>query len=350
MRIFFNFFIKIIAFLLAITFFVIILSLSISLFNSKLIVNEYNFKEGNINSNNKIALLKLKGPILNYPPNTVELGFLYNYEIIFVSEVKKILKELESEKIKGIIISIDSPGGSVSATYNLYQILNNYKKNNNVKIFTHTNELLASGGYWAALASDKIYANYGSLVGSIGVRGPDWFYFDTPIAISKGLLGESIATQKGIKKFNTFAGESKDLFDSFRMPTEKEYTALQTMVNTIYEDFVNLVSKHRNIENDFIVNDLGALIFDAKNAKKHFLIDDVANLSTAIDKLIVALSLKDYQIIEKRKNKYSFFDLLIQKDLVFKNIITNSTKEEMCKIINNYISVMFFQNHLNNKC
>ena len=350
MRIFFNFFIKIFAFLSAITVFIVILSLLISLSKKEFKESEFNFKEGNINSDNKIALLKLKGPILNEPPGMVELGFFYNSEIIFVSEIKKTLKELELEKIKGMIVSIDSPGGSVSASYNLYHLLNDYKINNDIKIFFHTNELLASGGYWVALASDKIYANYGSLVGSIGVSGPDWIYFDVPIAISKGLLGESITTQKGIKKFNTIAGQSKDLFNSFRMPTEKEYSALQDMVNSIYEDFVNLVSRNRNIENNFIINDLGALIFDAKNAKENFLIDDVINLSSATDRLVVALSLRDYQIIEKRRNKYSFFQQLIQADFIFKDNIVNSTKQEMCNIINNYISVIFIQNHLDNNC
>ena len=350
MRIFFNFFIKIIAFFSAITVFIAILSLLISLSKKEFKESEFNFKKGNINSENKIALLKLKGPILNEPPESVELGFFYNYEIIFVSEVKKILKKLEIEKIKGIIVSIDSPGGSVSAAYNLYHMLYDFKINNNIKIFFHTNELLASGGYWVALASDKIYANYGSLVGSIGVKGPDWIYFDTPVAISESLFGKSITTQKGIKKFNTIAGQSKDLFNSFRRPTEKEYSALQNMVNSIYEDFVNLVSKNRNIENSFIINDLGALIFDAKNAKENFLIDDVINLSSATDRLVAALSLRDYQIIEKKKNKYSLFQHLIKANSTFNHNIVNSTKQEMCNIIKNYISVIFIQNYLDNSC
>ena len=146
MRIFFNFFIKIVAFLSAITIFAVILSLSISLSKKEFNENEFVFKEGNINSNNKLALIKLKGPILNEPSQVVEIDFFHNYEIIFVSEVKKILKELELEKIKGMIVSIDSPGGSVSATYNLYNILYDFKINNDVKIFFHTTELLASGG------------------------------------------------------------------------------------------------------------------------------------------------------------------------------------------------------------
>ena len=79
MRIFFNFFIKIIAFLSAITVFIVILSLLISLSKNRFNENIFSYKEGNINSDNKIALLKLKGPILNEPRKEVEFGFLYNY-------------------------------------------------------------------------------------------------------------------------------------------------------------------------------------------------------------------------------------------------------------------------------
>ena len=54
---------------------------------------------------------------------------------------------------------------------------------------------MASGAYWAALSGNKIFANYGSLIGSIGVKGPDWIYFDNPIVISNGLLGSSVVTK-----------------------------------------------------------------------------------------------------------------------------------------------------------
>ena len=87
-----------------------------------------------------------------------------------------------------------------------------------------------------------------------------------------------------------------------------------------------------------------------KNAKENFLIDDVINLSSATDKLVAALSLKDYQIIEKRGNKYSFFQHLISTNSIVNKITVNSTKQEMCNIINNYISVIFMQNYLNNDC
>ena len=97
---------------------------------------------------------------------------------------------------------------------------------------------MASGAYWASLSGNKIFANYGSLIGSIGVKGPDWIYFDEPIVISSGLLGSSIATKKGIKKFNNIAGNSKDIFDPFRPPTNNEKIDLQNAVQNIYNDFV----------------------------------------------------------------------------------------------------------------
>ena len=80
------------------------------------------------------------------------------------------------------------------------------------------------------------------MIGSIGVRGPDWIYYDKPISISTGILGQAIETKDGIKKYSTIAGRSKDLFNSFRKPTKEEAEILyKDIVNRIYIDFVNTV-------------------------------------------------------------------------------------------------------------
>ena len=54
--------------------------------------------------------------------------------------------------------------------------LMNLRKKSNAKIYFHSSEMLASGGYWSSLAGEKIYANYGAIIGSIGVKGPDWIF------------------------------------------------------------------------------------------------------------------------------------------------------------------------------
>jgi len=186
MSLFFKTFIKVFAILSSISAFFILLII-LPIFLSK-IENEKIFvhSKGDANSLNKIAVLKLIGPILNEPYSLSDYNLFNNIRIIYTNKVEKTLKSLESEKIKGLIISIDSPGGSVSASFSLFKLFEEFKKKNNIELYFHTNELMASGAYWASLSGKKIFANYGSLIGSIGVKGPDWIYSDQPIVISNG--------------------------------------------------------------------------------------------------------------------------------------------------------------------
>ena len=347
MRVFFNFFIKTIAFLTAVTFFFILLGLLISNLESfssteRTNINKFIYKEGDNTSQNKIVLIELRGPILNKPSGALEFSLIDNIEAIYVSEFVKDLKEIKLQNPKGIVISIDSPGGSVSATYNLYNAIEKFKNNNKTKIFLHTDELLASGGYWAALSGDKIYASYGAMIGSIGVRGPDWIYYDNPISISTGILGQTVETKDGIKKYNTIAGRSKDLFNSFRMPTKKEVESLQDIVNGIYDDFVNIVAKKRSIENNFITENLGALIFNAKKAKENYLIDDIKNLQEVINEIVKELKLPDFKIIIKKRKK-GFFQNFVQSSLILKYDISAIRKNRVCNLINGYINVLLLE-------
>ena len=350
MTVFLNFFYKILAFFLAILVFFILISTIIVFSQTLGNKSQFILKKGDINSTNKIALLKLRGPILNESSNNIAFDIFDSLEVIYVNEVKKILDSLKTEKIKGLIISINSPGGSVSATSNLYNLLDDFKKTNNIKIYFHTNELLASGGYWASLVSDKIYASYGALVGSIGVRGPDWIYYDNPIAISQGIIGKRVETKNGIKVYKNIAGESKDLFDPFRIPTEKELEDLKKIVNSIYQDFVLLVSKQRSIEKNTIINDVGAMIFEAKEAKKKFLIDDIINLDKTIEKLVQDLNIKNFQIIEIKKNKLSLMQLTTKINFKNRKLFLESKKYEICNILNESISVLIVQKESNRDC
>tara|TARA_B100001123_G_C15176531_1_gene973562 strand:- start:133 stop:1194 length:1062 start_codon:yes stop_codon:yes gene_type:complete len=353
MRVFFNFFIKTLAFLTAMVVFFTILSFLISILfqNFKEVKKNHNFEfiEGNNNSQNKIIFIELRGPIFEEPSDLIEFNLIENFEIIYVSEFKNNLEEIEFEKPKGIVISINSPGGSVSATYNLYKTIKEFKIKNNIKIFIHTNELLASGGYWAALAGDKIYSSYGAMIGSIGVRGPDWIYFDKPVSISTGIFGQTVKTKDGIKKFNTFAGRSKDLFDPFREPTKEEIDSLQDIVDGIYNDFINDVSNQRHIETSFIVHNLGALLFDAKKAKENYLIDDITNLSEVIIQIAKELKLKDYKVIEKKRKK-GFFQSIIKSSLIMRYDINSLIETRVCGLTNNYINVILANKQYTNNC
>ena len=290
LRVFFRTF----GFLSALLAFFLIISLLLNLSNN-LQKSEFTMIEGDQNSKNIIGVINLNGPIFNNSSNVLENNI---YDYINPEHIKLYLEELKELKVKILLININSPGGTVSATAELENILKNFKKETKVEIYFFTSEILASGGYWIATTADRIFASYGSTIGSIGVSGPNWYYFNTPLSVSSGLFGQSIETEKGIEVFNQNAGQSKDLFNPFRKPKDQEILHLQKIVDEIYEDFITKVSKNRNIEMETIRNNIGALIYSSTQAKENYLIDDVLNYSSLIEYIIKENNYSDYKIYE----------------------------------------------------
>ena len=292
--VFFRVFFRTFGFLSALLAFFLIISLLLNLTNN-LQKSEFTMIEGDQNSKNIIGVINLNGPIFNNSSNVLENNI---YDYINPEHIKLYLEELKELKVKILLININSPGGTVSATAELENILKNFKKETKVEIYFFTSEILASGGYWIATTADRIFASYGSTIGSIGVSGPNWYYFNTPLSVTSGLFGQSIETEKGIEVFNQNAGQSKDLFNPFRKPKDQEILHLQKIVDEIYEDFIKKVSKNRNIEMETIRNNIGALIYSSTQAKENYLIDDVLNYSSLIEYIIKENNYSDYKIYE----------------------------------------------------
>ncbi len=318
MAIFANTLIKSLAIFISFLLIIVVTTSFLSLLNNQN-KSDFVFTSGNKNSTNIIAIIELNGVIIN---NNTKLNGLTNSFVISPNEVKKYLEELNNISPKVIIFAINSPGGTVSASKHLYEVINKFKKNNNAEIFFHSDELLASGGYWAATSADKIYANYGSIIGSIGVKGPDWFFYDQPYSISTGIFGNRVETKKNIKKFSNTAGNSKDLFNPFREPSVVELKHLQNMVDEIYNEFVRVVSSARKIETDTIIKDIGALIYTAGQAKNINLIDAQINLSNLIAKTIQDREFIEYKII-KKFNDNSLIEEIFSGNLFKSNISLN---------------------------
>ena len=318
MAIFFNIFLKIFAFVVSITLIIILITTIFSLINKENRGN-FSFLSGDRSSSNTIAIIEINGLIIE----NRDFSQLVNPLIISPSEVDDYLESLKAISPQVIIFSINSPGGTVSASKNLYDIISNFKKNIKTEIIFHSNEILASGGYWASLSADKIYANYGSIIGSIGVKGPDWFFYDKPKSISTGIFGNRIETINGIKVYSKIAGESKDILNPFREPSNKELKHLQIMVNEIYQDFVRIVSKERKIEINTITNDIGALIYTTNSAKKMHLIDGEISLKNLIKKIVKEKEFSDYKIIKKNNQNKSFLKELITGEKSTPNINLN---------------------------
>ena len=325
---FFNTFLKTIGILLGFSTFVIILTVFLSILPKN--DGDFSFSEGDRQSENIIAVINLNGPIIK----NINQNFIGNIiDYINPEIVKKSLKNLEELNPKIVIIRINSPGGTVTATATLEKIIKDFKNKTNTKIYFYSDEILASGGYWVSTSGDKIYTNYGSIIGSIGVSGPTWYYYNQPKSISNNFFGQSIETEKGIEVFNQNAGISKDLFNPFRKPTSQELSHLESMVKEIYDDFIMKVSSSRKIERNNLINDIGALIFTSNQAKKKFLVDDVINFEDLINKIAIEEKYSDYKIIQKNLEK-SFI----------KNFISNYFSKEntlICNELNSNFSTIF---------
>ena len=329
---FFNVFFRTLGFLSALLIFIIIINLVLN-FSNKLEKKQLVMTEGIPSSNNIIANINLNGPIFNNNSNVLGNN-LYDY--INPSQVKSYLEELKELEIKALIININSPGGTVSATAELEQIIYEFKKQTNTKVYFFTKEILASGGYWVATTADKIFASYGSIIGSIGVSGPSWLYYNTPTSISSGIFGQTIETKKGIEVFNQNAGEGKDLFNPFRRPKTDEIKHLQNIVNDIYNDFIKKVSKSRKIEISNIKNNIGALIYSSNQAKNNFLIDDILNYETLIELVIKENKFEDYKIYENRINSNFIENFLVDYNLINAKYPFNN----LCKKLKTNINVL----------
>tara|TARA_Y100000741_G_scaffold208298_1_gene158624 strand:+ start:277 stop:1332 length:1056 start_codon:yes stop_codon:yes gene_type:complete len=321
MKIIIETFLKILGFFLSLLFFGLILAL-ISNFIIKGNEGSYfSFYSGNKESNQKIAILNLSGPIISEPINFNNFKIFQSLEVIYPSIIKEYLKELEEKNVLALIVSINSPGGSVSASHKIYELIKEFKEKNDLLVYFHTSELLASGGYWVALSGDKIFANYGSVIGSIGVKGPDWIYYNSPTSIN-GIFGSGVESPNGIQLYSNSAGLSKDIFNPFRKPQQDEILKLQMMVDKIYEDFVDLVVKNRKVETEIVTDQIGAMIFNSKDAKSNFLIDNELYIEDVIDILSKKLQLNSKKIIINNKKKsylenlelFSFFEMHKPKD------------------------------------
>ena len=292
--------------------------------------SRFMFVEGNKESDNVIATINLNGPILNNS-NQYFSGNIIKY--IDPKNVENTLSDLKNLNSKVVIIKINSPGGTVTATSSLEKIIRKFKDENKIKVYFYSNEILTSGGYWLAAAGDGIFASYGTIIGSIGVSGPNWYYYNKPKSISSGIFGKNIETEGGIEIFNQNAGSSKDLFNPFRKPSKKELSHLQMMIEDIYNDFVTTVSKSRKIEIETLKNDIGALIYNSKQAKNIFLIDDVLDYDELVKNIVKSNEFDDYKILE-----------FYSEQKFINKILTNYFNlnyEFICnKVNNNFVSML----------
>ncbi len=197
-------------------------------------------------------------------PNLITLKL--NGTIIDAEKVLKQIEEAQKPHYKGVLFIINSPGGAVAPSIEISQAIKRLRQKKPVVVYAAGT--LASGSYYSAIWSNKIIANPGAIVGSIGV------IFETPMI--KGLL-DKIGVEPQIVK----AGKYKEVGTPFRPWKEYEKAEIKKVIADTYEMFVKDVCKARGLKYEEKEKFAEAHIFTARQAKEVGLIDEVATIDIA---------------------------------------------------------------------
>lgn len=251
--------------------------------------NNKNDADSKIKSNSYISAIYITG-VISAENKT------YNQKWL----LKQIKKSQKDSRNSGILLVIDSPGGTVYEADETYLALEEYKNATNRPVYAYFCSLAASGGYYIGCAADKIFANRNTLTGSIGV-----------------IAGQSVdATELfdkiGIKMTTITAGKNKNMGNYNSVLTDEQRQIFQSIADEAYEQFTGIVAKSRKMKIDDVKKLADGRIYTAQQAKKNSLIDEIASFSEAKNSIENDFnSAKKIDFIDfKYVYEESFFDLL----------------------------------------
>jgi len=245
----------------------------------------------------KVALIELKGVIIN------------SEDI-----VKQIKKYVKSSAVKAIVVYVDSPGGGVSASEEIYQELKKAREKKPVVI--SMGSVAASGGYYVSLGASKIVANPGTITGSIGV-----------IAQFPNL--KKLLDKVGVEFEIIKSGKFKDSGNPYRGLTDEEKRYFQSVINDVYEQFVNHVVEERKMKRDDVLKIADGRVFTGKQAFEMGLVDTLGTLEDAIKIAGNLAGIKgEPKVVKERKKKPGILDLVFESKTIenleeIKNFILN---------------------------
>ena len=241
--------------------------------------------EAPVVSSDKVALIKIEGVILDS-----------------TDVIEQLKKYSKNSSIKAIVLRIDSPGGAVVPSQEIYEEVRKLKARTGQKVITSMGTVAASGGYYIAAASDRIVANPGTLTGSIGV-------------IMEFASAEELMNKIGVKSEVIKSGDKKDVGNFMRTmkPEEKEY--LQKVIMDVYDQFVEAVSQGRKMKKEDVIPIADGGVFTGRQAKAIGLVDELGDLEDAVRLAGKMANIPGEPKVVTEEKKYGLWDILKGKDI-----------------------------------
>jgi protease-4 len=214
---------------------------------------------GNQNSKNKIAIVYAEGEIVDGSGTSSQIGG---------DRLAKELRKLRlDEKVKAVVLRVNSPGGSATASEVIGREVDLIRKQK--PVIVSMGNFAASGGYWIAMGADQIFAQANTVTGSIGVFGLLFNIQD--IASKNGITWDIVKTSK-------FA----DIQTNSRPKSPEELARLQKVVNLIYDRFISNVATHRKLSKNQVQEIAQGRVWSGAQAKQLGLVDEIGGLDAAI--------------------------------------------------------------------
>lgn len=272
------------------------------------------FDSDNFGADNQVAILYASGAIYN--------GEGYNeiYADNFVEEIKKLT---ENKKIKAVVLRINSPGGSANASdeilFNLQQL--KMKK----PLIVSFGDYAASGGYYIAMAADRIYSEPNTLTGSIGVFGIIPYF-------------KEVANKNGLNSTAVNTNANSNMYSPINGVTPGGVSILTKSVEQTYKRFVHFVAKNRNKSFEQIDEIGGGRVWSGVRAKEIGLVDELGTLNDAVAFAAKTAKMSDYKVANYPKKVSKFEQLFkdMDEDQLSTRLIKNKIGADNYKIFEQF--------------
>ena len=236
-------------------------------------------------SRNRIAMVTVQGIIHGELANDV---------------YRQLKAAREDRRVRGIIVRINSPGGTISASDQIYKEIRKYREEVKKPVVAFMQGVAASGGYYTSVACEKIIAEPTTVTGSIGVMS-GWF-----------VVQELLEDKLGVLPITITSGQKKDWPSSFREPAPEELAYMRDkLITPAYERFVEIVAEGRKelLSPEAVRQLSDGSIFGAQEALEVKLIDEIGYLDRAIGMVKSMAGIDEAEVVEYRK-AFSLMDFL----------------------------------------
>lgn len=235
--------------------------------------------------NNQILVIPIEGAIGMD-------GSGYQHELILSAIEQASL----DDTIKAVLLDIDSPGGQVYHTHEVYSELMSLKEEVDMPIYASMRSMAASGGYYLAMPADTIFAGPNTVTGSIGV-------------IMSNYDVSELMDEYGIRKNVIKSGEMKDILSASRSMTDEEEQVLQDYVDESFDEFIAVIDENRDNLDEGQIRELAdGRIYSGRQALEHGLVDELGYFNEALESLRQAEGLEDAQVFQyTQANSFDVF-------------------------------------------